>query len=236
MSKAKYTFLTVFLLSYMALLGCNEGSKQNTESMDQVGSLKFLALGDSYTIGESVAESERWPVQLAAALSQGGVSVAPPEIIATTGWTTDELQKGIEKAAPKPPYDLVSLLIGVNNQYRGRSLDEYKKQFEALLVQAIDFAGGKAEKVFVVSIPDYGVTPFAADRNPEKIGREIDAFNSAAEAISKKFGVAFVNITPGSKEAANDPELVASDGLHPSGKMYTQWSFEIFPIVEEMIK
>ena len=236
MSKAKYTFLTVFLLSYMALLGCKEGSKQNTESMDQVGSLKFLALGDSYTIGESVAESERWPVQLAAALSQSGVSVAPPEIIATTGWTTDELQKGIEKAFPKPPYDLVSLLIGVNNQYRGRSLDEYKKQFEALLVQAIDFAGGKAEKVFVVSIPDYGVTPFAADRNPEKIGKEIDAFNKAAEAISEKFGVAFVNITPGAKEAANDPELVASDGLHPSGKMYTQWVSQILPVAKTLIK
>ena len=204
--------------------------------MDQVGSLKFLALGDSYTIGESVAESERWPVQLAAALSQSGVSVAPPEIIATTGWTTDELQKGIEKASPRPPYDLVSLLIGVNNQYRGRSLDEYKKQFEALLVQAIDFAGGKAEKVFVVSIPDYGVTPFAADRNPEKIGKEIDAFNRAAEAISKKFGVAFVNITPGAKEAANDPELVASDGLHPSGKMYTQWVSQILPVAKTLIK
>ncbi|WOK09603.1 SGNH/GDSL hydrolase family protein [Imperialibacter roseus] len=236
MSKSKYTFLAIFLLSYIALLGCNEENKQNTESMDQVGSLKFLALGDSYTIGESVAENERWPVQLAAALSQSGVSVAPPKIIATTGWTTDELQKGIEKASPKPPYDLVSLLIGVNNQYRGRSLDEYKRQFEALLVQAINFADGKAEKVFVVSIPDYGVTPFAADRNPEKIGKEIDAFNRAAEAISKKFGVAFVNITPGSREAANDPELVASDGLHPSGKMYTQWVSEIFPIVEEMIK
>tara|TARA_R110002096_G_scaffold402306_1_gene599576 strand:+ start:70 stop:732 length:663 start_codon:yes stop_codon:yes gene_type:complete len=220
----------------MALLGCNEGNKQNIESMDQAGSLKFLALGDSYTIGESVSENDRWPVQLATALNQSGISMAPPEIIATTGWTTDELQKGIEKAFPKPPYDLVSLLIGVNNQYRGRSLDEYKKQFEALLVQAIDFAGGKAEKVFVVSIPDYGVTPFAADRNPEKIGKEIDAFNRAAEAISKKFGVAFVNITPGAKEAANDPELVASDGLHPSGKMYTQWVSQILPVAKTLIK
>ncbi|MEQ8684625.1 MAG: SGNH/GDSL hydrolase family protein [Imperialibacter sp.] len=236
MSKAKYTFLTIFLLSCLALLGCNEGNKQNIESMDQAGSLKFLALGDSYTIGESVAESERWPVQLATALNQSGISMAPPEIIATTGWTTDELQKGIEKASPTPPYDLVSLLIGVNNQYRGRSLDEYKKQFEALLVQAIHFADGKAEKVFVVSIPDYGVTPFATDRNPEKIGKEIDAFNKAAEAISEKFGVAFVNITPGSKEAANDPELVANDGLHPSGKMYTQWVSKILPVVESMIK
>jgi lysophospholipase L1-like esterase len=220
----------------MALLGCNEGNKQNAESMEQVGSLKFLALGDSYTIGESVAESERWPVQLVAELNQGGFSVAAPEIIATTGWTTDELQKGIEKASPKPPYDLVSLLIGVNNQYRGRSLDEYKIQFEALLVLAISFADGKPEKVFVVSIPDYGVTPFAAERNPQKIGKEIDDFNSAAEVISKKLGVAFVNITPGSKEAANDPELVAGDGLHPSGKMYTQWVSQILPVAKTMIK
>ncbi len=202
----------------------------------QTQALRFLALGDSYTIGESVAESERWPVQLAEQLNQSGIQVAAPEIIATTGWTTDELQDGIEKAAPQGPYELVSLLIGVNNQYRGRSLDEYKIQFEGLLNQAINFAGNNPKRVFVVSIPDYGVTPFAADRNPEKISLEIDAFNAAAEAISKRLGVTFVDITPGSREAANDPALVAGDGLHPSGKMYTQWVSSILPVVKTLVK
>jgi lysophospholipase L1-like esterase len=161
--------------------------------------------------------------------------MSDPEIIATTGWTTNELSDGIAKADPKGPYDLVSLLIGVNNQYRGWSLEEYKEQFAGLLTQAIGFASGRADRVVVVSIPDWGVTPFAAGRDQQKIAREIDAFNAAARLIAEQSGVAFVDITPGSRLAASDSSLVAEDGLHPSGKMYSQWVELIFPVVRPLL-
>lgn len=214
------------------MMACGAGEEKDKEMMEQTGKSRFLALGDSYTIGESVAESKRWPVQLVDELNKAGFSLVSPEIIATTGWTTDELQEGIEKASPVAPYDLVSLLIGVNNQYRGRPLDEYKLQFEQLLKQAIELAGGEADRVFVVSIPDYGVTPFAANRNPAKIGEEIDLFNEAGREIAQKYGIDFVDITPGSRKAAQDKELVASDGLHPSGKMYEDWVRLILPVAK----
>ena len=216
------------------MLACQPVNEQTHDSMKQQN-VRYLALGDSYTIGESVAQSERWPVQLAAALSKAGVSVSAPEIIATTGWTTNELSDGIAKADPKGPYDLVSLLIGVNNQYRGWSLAEYKEQFSGLLAQAIEFAGGQTSRVFVVSIPDWGVTPFAAGRDQQKIASEIDAFNTAARLIAEEGGVAFVDITPGSRLAASDASLVAGDGLHPSGKMYSQWVELIFPVVRSLL-
>ena len=137
----------------------------------------YLALGDSYTQGEAVSESERWPVQLAKALENENVTIAPPKIIAQTGWTTDELKKGIDEAVLDYPYDWVSLLIGVNNQYRGYNLATFKTEFEELLTQSILFAGNKKERVFVVSIPDWGVMPFAKNRDQEQIATEIDNFN-----------------------------------------------------------
>ena len=184
---------------------------------------RYLALGDSYTIGESVAVDDRYPVQLARELKLG-----EPEIIAKTGWTTDELSaaidKAMDKADPRGPYDLVTLLIGVNNQYRGRSADEYRTQFTALLQRAIGFAGGKTRNVVVISIPDWGVTPFAKDRDRAKIGREIDQFNAINREETTRAGARYVDITPFSRRAANDPSLVAPDGLHPSGKMYSEWT------------
>lgn len=204
--------------------------------MNKTTSLRYLALGDSYTIGEAVGEGERWPVRLAAALRAGGRDVADPEIIARTGWTTDELDAAISERDPKGPYDLVSLLIGVNNQYRGRSAEEYREQFGALLERAVGFAGGRAERVFVVSIPDWGVTPFAEGRNRTEIGREIDAFNAIARERCRERGVRFVDITPGSRKAANDPALVAPDGLHPSGAMYAEWTEAALPVVVGMLE
>lgn len=197
-------------------------------------SIRFLALGDSYTIGESVPASERWPVVLGDRLEAANFQIDTVQIIATTGWTTGELADGIALAAPKGSYDIVSLLIGVNNQYRGNgkgfTLSSYKQEFEGLLKQAIAFAGGQSEKVFVVSIPDYGVTPFAQSRNPEQIAKEIDAYNAAAENICRQYEVTYYNITPISREAGQDLSLVASDQLHPSGKMYQRWVDEvIFP-------
>jgi lysophospholipase L1-like esterase len=180
--------------------------------------IRFLALGDSYTIGESVAPSDRWPNGLARALR-----IPEPQIIAKTGWTTDELSAAIDAADPKGPFDLVTLLIGVNNQYRGRSADEYRQQFDALLKRAIGFAGGSAQRVVVVSIPDWGVTPFAEGRDRAKIGREIDRYNAINREETLRAGARYVDITPISRRASSDPSLVAPDGLHPSGRMYSEW-------------
>lgn len=190
------------------------------------GEIRFLALGDSYTIGESVAVEQRWPVQLAALLRARGLDVAEPEIIATTGWTTDELQDGIAQKSPSPPYELVSLLIGVNNQYRGRAVNEYEDQLAELLGQAIEFAGDRPERVLVLSIPDWGVTPFATarGRDPAKIAREIDRFNATKKEKAAAAGVRWVDVTPISRQATAEPALVAEDGLHPSGSMYTEWA------------
>ena len=193
--------------------------------------LRYLALGDSYTIGESVAAAERWPVQLAALLRAAGVPVEPPEIIARTGWTTDELDAAIDAAAPVGPYELVSLLIGVNNQYRGRSAAEYTAQFAGLLARAIGFAGGRPGRVLVLSIPDWGVTPFARGRDRAAIGAAIDQFNAINAAEAGRAGVRYVDVTPLSRQAASDPGLIADDGLHPSGRMYAGWAALALPAV-----
>lgn len=186
--------------------------------------LRFLALGDSYTIGESVDPTERWPVQLAALLRAPGLDVAEPEIIATTGWTTDELAAGIEERSTEGPYDVVSLLIGVNNQYRGRPLDEYREQFRSLLLRAISFAGGESRRVVVLSIPDWGMTPFATERDRHAIRRDIDAFNEVNRDESATFGAQYIDVTAISRRAAEDGSLIAADGLHPSGAMYREWA------------
>ena len=197
----------------------------------QQNPLSYLALGDSYTIGEKVAVDKRWPVQLVDSLNQKGIAVQEPEIIAKTGWTTDELIEAIDKADPARNYDLVSLLIGVNNQYRGYDFASYKKEFTQLLEQAIGFADGQPEQVFVVSIPDYGVTPFGPQKDPANIAQELSMYNKTARKISELHNVSFVNITPGSKKAKSDTSLVADDNLHPSGKMYQQWVKQIIPVV-----
>lgn len=203
--------------------------------------IKYLALGDSYTIGESVSEEERWPNQLAALIKSSpqfaGISQSVDvTIIARTGWTTSELWQGIQTRPIQPPYDLVSLLIGVNNQYRGYDIDEYRDQFQFLLGKAVEYAGGNPGHVFVLSIPDWGVTPFAAGRDREKIGQEIDAFNAVNFQESQKAGVHYVDVTPVSREAVNDPALIAGDGLHPSGKMYAVWAKLALPIAREILE
>jgi lysophospholipase L1-like esterase len=186
---------------------------------------RYLALGDSYTIGESVAESGRFPVQLAARLNEQGHDYAAPEIIARTGWTTADLQAAIDLAKPRPPYDLVTLLIGVNNQYRGGDLRRYRSEFARLLVHAIALAGRDKRQVLVVSIPDWGVTPFARNdkRGSRRIGKQIDAFNAEARDVCHKNGVRFIDITPTSRERGGDTDMLAPDGLHPSAAMYARW-------------
>ena len=188
--------------------------------------LRYLALGDSYTIGESVPESGRWPMQLANALRADGIPMADPEIIARTGWTTDELDAAIDAAHPLAGYDLVSLLIGVNNQYHGRSVDEYREQFAGLLERATGFAQGRRGRVLVLSIPDWGVTPFATrePRNARRIADEIDACNHAARETCVQRGTAFVDITAVSRARGAEPRMLVEDGLHPSAAMYAEWT------------
>jgi lysophospholipase L1-like esterase len=191
--------------------------------------MRFLALGDSYTIGEAVASRERWPEQLAAMLRERGVEVEEMEIVAKTGWTTDELAAAIDAARPVGPFDLVSLLVGVNNQYRGRAVEEYRGEFRRLLDRALDFAGGAVSRVVVLSIPDWGVTRFAGGRDRAQIAREIDAFNAVNRSEALAAGARYVDVTPTSREAATDAGLIASDGLHPSGAMYRRWAELVLP-------
>lgn len=196
----------------------------------------FLSLGDSYTIGESVAEKDRWSVQLAAMLRAQGVDVAPPDIIARTGWTTAELAEAIHESGNARAYDLVSLLIGVNNQYRGQPLDRYRTELRELLQTAIRFARNRPDRVIVLSIPDWGVTPFAKDRDRAKIAAEIDAFNAACREEAERAGVRFFDITPLTRGVQNDPAQVASDGLHYSGKQHRRWAETVLPEVTKLLQ
>ena len=180
----------------------------------------YLALGDSYTIGESVKESERWPVQLSNSLRN---KLNKPVIIAKSGWTTDQLIDTLNKINFNKKFDFVSLLIGVNNQYRGRSVENFKEGFIILLKKSIEYANYKKERVMVVSIPDWGVTPFAKNKNRTIIGNEIDAFNKVIHDECMKNNITFFNITEISRKAVNNNSLIAEDGLHPSKKMYKQW-------------
>jgi len=187
----------------------------------------YLALGDSYTIGETVAATDNFPNQTVQLLRKEGADFMAPEIVAKTGWTTDELQAAIDSHVFRKSYDFVTLLIGVNNQYRGQSLEEYKKTFEKLLKQAIHFADDKSTHVAVVSIPDWGVTPFAEGRDRTQIAEQIDAFNKANQEIAEQYHIYYINITPFTREAVADPTLLAADGLHPSGKEYQRWAEKI---------
>ncbi|HSB02211.1 MAG TPA: SGNH/GDSL hydrolase family protein [Anaerolineales bacterium] len=197
--------------------------------------IRYLALGDSYTMGESVPAEERWTTQLAKLLEAEGIRIEITTI-ARTGWTVDELWEGIQINPPKGTYDLVTLLIGVNDQYRGYSVNEYREDFHFILGKAINYAGGNPEKVVVLSIPDWGVTPFAGDRDRQQITKQIDMFNLANRAESTKAGVYYVDVAPASRQAVSDAALIASDGLHPSGKMYALWAEKVLPVVREILK
>jgi lysophospholipase L1-like esterase len=198
--------------------------------------MRFLALGDSYTIGEAVAESERWPAQLVARLRASGIDVADAAIIARTGWTADELDAAIDAASPRGTYEMVTLLVGVNDQYRGRDAESYRAPFRKLLDRAIGFAGGDASRVVVVSIPDWGVTPFAAGRDLVQITEAIDEFNAVNREEARSAGAHYVDVTPVSRAAATDEGLLAADGLHPSARMYEQWTRAIVPVAEAILR
>lgn len=198
---------------------------------------RYLALGDSYTIGEGIDADDRWPVRLADTLRSEGLAIDAPQIVATTGWTTDELDAGIDAAAPVGPFDLVSLLVGVNDQYRGREVAAYAPAFLALLERAIGFAGGDAAKVFVLAIPDWGVTPFGAHsgRDTGAIARELDAYNARAASICAARNVAFVDIAPVSRARGGEPDMLADDGLHPSAMLHALWTALALPVARRVL-
>jgi lysophospholipase L1-like esterase len=231
MTLARRTFNRLLAVATLGFAGC--GNRQ--QSTPTGGSLRYLALGDSYTIGESVADDQRWPVQLAARLREAGLDVADPEIIARTGWRTDDLERAITAENPQGTYALVSLLIGVNNQYQGRTAEAYAPDFAALLARAIGFAGGEASRVIVLSIPDWGATPFGRSSDPARVAQQIDTFNTINRAASQKAGVHYVDVTPVSRLAPQQPDLIAGDGLHPSGKMYAEWVKLALPAAREAL-
>ena len=233
----KTTFTLLIFLILGLLSGCGNQNQTDNENLPGM-KWNFLALGDSYTIGEGVDEDERWPVLLGERLTELGIEMEPPLIIARTGWTTAELGAGIKEADPKGPFDLVSLLIGVNNQYRGPqrgfTLEGYREEFAELLRQAIGFAGGDPARVMVVSIPDYSVTPFVSPSDKERVASEIDAYNAVNASESEKAGVMYADITPVSRLAAGQADLLAGDGLHPSGSMYALWVREMLPLLSDV--
>lgn len=197
--------------------------------------VRILALGDSYTIGEGVSADERWPVRLAGLLRARGIHVSELRIIAQTGWTTGELSAGIEAARPDGSFDLVTLLIGVNDQYRGRPSEQYGTELRSLLARATVFAGGNTGRVIVLSIPDWSVTPFAAGRDRAAVAREIDVFNAINRAEAASAHVRYVDVTPISRSADQRADLIAGDGLHPSGAMYAAWASLVLPVALESL-
>jgi lysophospholipase L1-like esterase len=202
-----------------------------------MNALRYLALGDSYTCGEGVEPGLRWPVQLARALRDSGIDVDEPRIIAMTGWTTEDLAEGIAAAQPAGPFDFVTLGIGVNDQYRGRSVAEYRAQLTALLDTALSLAGHRSERLLMLSIPDWGVTRFARAEGHDAgvVGREIDAFNREARLMCETRRIAFVDITPASREDGDADAMLVADGLHPSGAMYARWVDVVLPVAHRML-
>lgn len=196
----------------------------------------YLALGDSYTIGQSVPHKERYPFQTVDLLTRAGYKMRNAEIIATNGWTTEDLIRAVSEKSVSEKYDLVSLLIGVNNQYQRRSLAEYRTQFTFLLRKSIKLAGNRPSRVFVLSIPDYSVTPFARNADRNLIAREIDMFNKENKRISALYKVNYLNVTSESRKAAYDKSLIAYDDLHFSGKEYSIWASMLAPMITKVLK
>lgn len=233
--------LLIVLILVITGSGCvkkdNDVQNPNPVTFKPISSVKtytYLALGDSYTIGESVTQNGSFPYQLAQVLKTDIHAVEEPKIIAKTGWTTDELIQNIKVTPLNTKYDFVTLLIGVNNQYRNYDIEIYRKEFIALLQTAINFAGAKPERVFVLSIPDWGVTTFAkkSGRSIDQIAKEIDAYNAINKEETGKMSANYLDITPISREAAINISLIASDGLHPSAQMYMRWVEILKPMVQ----
>lgn len=223
-----YLFLFPFFLYSCGI------TNSNTNKEEQV-SISYLALGDSYTIGESVAEQQRWPILMSQTIRKAGHSILKPSIIAKTGWRTDNLLHAMKmQLNTSEKYDLVSILIGVNNQFQGASIETYEKDLRKLFDQAISYCKSGKNGVFVLSIPDYGATPYGTSR-AEAIGKAIDQWNAIYKKVTLEYDLPWYDITPISRKAKTDQSLIAKDGLHPSGKMYQQWVNFISPKVLDVL-
>lgn len=219
------------IFSLLVLLGMGELSAQWQVETP----VRFLALGDSYTIGQGVSTSSRWPVQLLDSLQARGYSTDTLAIIATTGWRTDQLLNAIAgKQLAQKQFNMVSLLIGVNNQYQNRPLAQYRPELEALIDSALRYVGGQTERVFVLSIPDYAYTPFGQQGNPFAISQQIDIYNTIKRDVCDSLGIAYFNITDISRQGLTDPTLVATDQLHPSGRQYGLWVQRLMAYVDSV--
>lgn len=198
--------------------------------------LRYLALGDSYTIGESVAITERFPYHTVLLLRDQGIAISNPDYIATSGWTTANLLFAIDANARLGTYDVVSLLIGVNDQYQGKDTAGYRTRFTQLVEKAIALAGNRVQRVFVLSIPDYSATPFVPSASKAKVQEEINAFNAINKQVTHYYNISYVDITPLTREAANDASLLASDNLHYSGKEHRLWAEALAPEVKQALE
>ncbi len=224
----------LYLACVCVISSCRKSATGSQQPPVSTTTFKYLALGDSYTIGQSVSAGDRFPNKTAFQLRANGVT--DPTIIAATGWTTGNLIQAVNDAALPSNFDLVSLLIGVNNQFQGRSQVEYRSQFTILLMKAIQLAGNRSNRVVVISIPDYSVTPYAQGMDTVRIAREIDEFNAINREVAMQYNVQYLDITGISREGRNDPSLQANDGLHPSGKQYQRWSDLLSPLFYSMIR
>ncbi len=230
-----FLFLMILFAVIITSFTCIEGmDKKQTVSFSETPK-RYLALGDSYTIGQSVSMEERFPAQIVSSLREKGVNINDPQYTATTGWTTIDLQNAIIAENLPPAYDAITLLIGVNDQYRGLDTSGYRLRFTQLLKKSVQLAKGNPAHVFVLSVPDYSVTPFAAGYDTARIRKEIDMFNAINKQISLQYNISYTDITPLTKEAKNNASLIANDGLHPSGKEYAMWAALLAPKIKQIL-
>jgi len=229
------TSFVSFLLLSVIIAGCERMTERKVEKIYEDKPIRFLALGDSYTIGTGVELYKSWPVQLAELLRDAGFRKVEPLIIARNGWSTGDLLEGITDAEIEDSYDFVSLLIGVNNQYRGYPESEYRSEFRELLKIAGEYTGGRWDRVVVLSIPDWGAAPFAEGLDRDEIGAEIDAFNAINLEEAKAVGAHYLDVTSSSRRVFSEPDLAAEDGLHLSGKMYAEWAQLILDLLTPVL-
>lgn len=226
-----------YFIVVLLLTACGKEPERttNTTSTPAVAAKSFLALGDSYTIGQGVNAADRFPAQTTAWLLQRGIIINALTYIATTGWTTTNLQNAINTQNPAP-HDVVTLLIGVNDQYQTRDTTGYRQRFTSLLLKSIELARGKKENVVVLSIPDYSVTPFASSGDTARIRQQLDAFNLINKNVTLSYKIHYLDITPSTREAKTNPALISADGLHPSGLEYKKWAERLAPLLEAVLK
>ncbi|HEX8334533.1 MAG TPA: SGNH/GDSL hydrolase family protein [Segetibacter sp.] len=231
----------VFIPALFALPACVKDNNtpmptDSTLTPSPTGEKRYLALGDSYTIGQGVSTEQRFPAQTVALLRQSNIKINDPQYIAVTGWTTQNLMTAINQQNPQGPYDVVSLLIGVNDQYQRMDTGGYRTRFTQLLIKSIEIAGNRPSRVVVLSIPDYSSTPFVPAADKPRVRKEIDLFNMINKEITLKNNIKYLDITPSTREAENDPSLIADDGLHPSGKEYKKWAERLAPMIKEVLQ